>query len=363
MKTALRIFSIGIVAENKSITTNTIKVTPIEIIPLIDGDVAANPKKVFTSGLNAQGIEYTSKVTSDITLDAEWFSLSTNRRTSPDVMRGEQVLIWQYGDTDRYFWTSMGRDDELRRLETVIYAWSDEADPDRDIELGVDNTYNFELSTHKKHITFQTCKNNGERFKYTLQVDTENSKVTLTDDAENRILLDSANTLIELNNSDGTNYQMDRKNIHVFAPDSIDVTAKNTISFQCTDFILKADASIDITTKVKTVTCLNYDITATAKMTLSTALYAVTSPMSTFTGMVMVGGGLAVGGGGGSGPPGGITSVGDISTEGGMECTGDAIVGKALSVTGAIQSASLATGPITCSGITSTGAVNAPNIP
>lgn len=228
----LRIYSIGRVAINKEMSSNEIEVTPIEFVPMMDGEIEYKPEDLYSKGLDHLGKEYQVKVSIDQTITAEWFSLSTNRITSPDVRRGEQVLIYQYGDTDKYYWTSMGRNDNLRRLETVIYAWSDESDNGKDIELNIDNCYTLEVSTHKKHITLKTSKNDKEDFLYTIQVDAKNSHVTITDDKDNYIQLNSKDTVIECHNHDGTWTKLDKMNLTAFAPDSLTYTVANMMTFK-----------------------------------------------------------------------------------------------------------------------------------
>jgi hypothetical protein len=336
MHSKLKVFSIGLVAENKEISSKIIKVSPIEIMPLMDGELREEVTGLESKGLDADGSEYTVKVDLDITLDAEWFSLDSNRRTPEDVRRGEQVLIWQYGDTDKYYWTSMGRNDELRRLETVIWAWSDESDPDKDISLTADNTYNVEVSTHKKHMTIQTCKNDGEDFAYTVQINSADSTVTIKDDGGNFIQLDSANTKIQLRNADTTDVALDKKDINMYAPRDMNILVDNNFNISVGN-----NMTVDVINSIS-MTCTDYSLTASASINNTTASYTTTCPINTFTGNLVVGGTLAVAGGGGGG--GGTAA----SVVGNMEITGDGMFTGNMTIAG-----NMTVGIITCAGIQS----------
>ncbi|WP_257292777.1 hypothetical protein, partial [Endozoicomonas sp. ONNA1] len=236
MESQLKFFSIGIVATNKALSSKHIDVAPIEILPYFDGELNPNPTNVQSSGIDADSVQYVSKVKMDTVIKAQWFSKETNRRTAPDVRRGEQVLIYRYANDDKFYWVSLGRDDHLRRLETVVWAWSGYPDPNTDIELGPDNSYMLELSTHNKALTLTTSKANGEPFGYTLQLNTGDGNFTITDDVGNIIQLDSKNTKITLENAQGSYAYLDRKDIYIKAPNNLDINVGNAITVKSKTF-------------------------------------------------------------------------------------------------------------------------------
>jgi hypothetical protein len=158
--------------------------------------------------------------------------------TSPDVRRGEEVVIWRFGDTDQYWWCTLQQDKKLRRLETVIYGFSNVRE--ENIEMKHDNMYWFEISTHRKNIRFHTAKNDGEPFAYTLQLNTKTGFFTLTDDVGNYILLDSEKTRIRLENKDKTFIDLNRK--------SIFGEAIEDISWKCKNFSVDAARTINMKT-------------------------------------------------------------------------------------------------------------------
>lgn len=238
-----RLVSLGIVAEHKKPSTHIAKVHPAELLSEIDGVLQSIPVEFYSSGVHADESEYSIKIEADNAFECEWLPFEEHRITSPDIRRGEQVLIWQMGDEDKYYWSSFGRDRNLRRLETVIWAFSNISDPEADVEsLTAENAYFIEVSTHHKHITIRTNKNDGEPFSYTIQLNTKDGNYTVMDDVGNYVQLDSKNTLIDLTNKYNTHMRLDKKNIYGYAPDSMFMKAVNDMKFECTDFLLKAQS-------------------------------------------------------------------------------------------------------------------------
>lgn len=233
----LRFYSVGIVAQNKTLGSKDIQVTPTEETPFIDGEVTATPSENTATGTDASGATYTASANSSLAIQATWLQFSaSNRITAPDVRRGEKVMIFQYADADKYYWTEMLDGQKLRRLETVIYSFS--ASRTEDDPVSPNTQYFLEVNTHKKHITLHTCKADGEPFGYDIQLDTKNGKLLITDDTGNYIHLDSSDRRIELYNTDGSHYDMRQ--------DNLTVTIPNTTKFITKAFVVQASDTCDI---------------------------------------------------------------------------------------------------------------------
>lgn len=217
----MKLFSIGIAAENKKLDSHELRVVPIEVLPMGDGDIVDSITETDVTAEDASEKEYTVKIKQRSALKATWIPVhGSNRTTSPNVRRGERLLIWQYGDTDKYYWSPTGLDDDLRRLETVIYAWSATKEEYADLKPG-DNMYSLEVSTHGKHITLHTTQADGEPFEYTIQLDTKNGKFLIADNDNNSIHLDSAERIITAKNRDKTEVTLDKKTIYAYSKDLI----------------------------------------------------------------------------------------------------------------------------------------------
>lgn len=236
----LKLFSLGIVANNKALSSNIIKVTPIESLTMLDGELISEPTDVEAAGVDASGTSYSTKITTDNAIEAEWLPTDTNRRTAPDVRRGERVLIYQVADTDQYRWQSLNMDLKLRKLETVIYSFSGTADEEAD-STDPDNCYSLEISTHTGQITLRTSKANEEHCVYAFQLNTKEGRALLTDDLGNEFEIDSKNTIIQLLNADKSLVKLNKLQIEMFAKDSITAIAKNSILFKTNNF--KIDCS------------------------------------------------------------------------------------------------------------------------
>lgn len=215
----LRRISVGIVAENKALDSHDVRVLLVEHLNLMDGELTTATTMLESSGIDKDEQSYTVKIEMGAVIRAEWIG-ETNRTTSPDVRRGEQVWIYQQGDADKYYWESMGRDDDQRRLETVVYRF--DGRPENSNEpITEDNSYFLEFSSHKKAITLKTSKRNGEFCRYIFQLNTGDGQATLQDDMGNIIQMDSQHTTIHVRNADKSLIEMNRKKIHVQSEESI----------------------------------------------------------------------------------------------------------------------------------------------
>lgn len=228
-----RIVSLGTVAENKVMKdasgkfNKVVKVTPIEDLSMLNGEIRSNPEELQASGEDTTGKAYTSSVVVDNVVEATWAPFLTNRVTAPDVRRGERVLLWRSGDADKYYWSTMGLDDNLRKLETVIFAFNASKDESQQ-ELDLDNCYYFEVSSHNKSITLQTSSSNGEPFKYTAQFNLEEGAFLIEDDVGNSFELDSSENRLTLENADNSFVELKAGKIAINANEEVSLTVGGT---------------------------------------------------------------------------------------------------------------------------------------
>lgn len=229
-KSQFQIYSIGIASANKHLDSDDLYVVPIEVTPFGDGELDARLDKYEGGGKDRSGGEYKVKADSDSSVKAGWLRLGhSNRRTPPDVRRGERVMLYRHSNSGDMYWDSMGMDDHLRALETVIYSWS--ANPDEGANAtDPENAYSLEVCTHTKQITLRTTKKNGEPFAYTMQFNTGEGVVGLADDIGNYFELDSGAHCITVENADGSYTRWDKENIETYAPNDVSWDAENNIS-------------------------------------------------------------------------------------------------------------------------------------
>lgn len=273
----VHLHSIGLVSANKPMSTDMISVILVESRFSNDEEILTNPNSQ-TVDFKTQGGQESVKVTLDNSVPAKWLKSNSNRVSSPDVRRGDRVKIYRVGDTDEYYWEDMNTEN-VKRLETVTYAFS--ADPDNPMKDDRSNAYVIEVSSHQKTLTISTSDANGEKAKFNVQINGGDGILVVEDDKDNNIYLDSVNSDIRMKNSFGTMSRLNKKNIEMFAPDSMFLKVANLINFQCKDFVMSS----------KTVTMQNNNTTIEADKVL------VNAPQTTFTGNVTTRS-LSVGGSG-----------------------------------------------------------------
>lgn len=214
-----RFYSVGVAAEDKEKDSHELRILPIEILPDVTGELQSLVNTVEVSGKDASDVEYTVKIKASSTIKATWMPIGGgNQVTSPDVIRGEKIIIMQLGDTDKFYWCPLGNTNNLRRLETVVYAWAAEPDPEKELDLDT-NMYRLEISTDMKLIRFTTSNANEEPYTYEFKLDTNEGNFTFTDNEGNLVYLDSKERIIKAINSDETEATIEKTNMYAYAKD------------------------------------------------------------------------------------------------------------------------------------------------
>lgn len=222
-----KIRSIGYVAEpldrSKDVNMRIIEVYAAEMNPFTDGIILPNATEHTYEGEDAEGKKFKVKAQSTSTIGAEWLPFGVdNRKTAPDVMRGEQIVIWQFGDHDKYWWTTTGQSEHLRRLETVI--WGIAANPNEKLaKLTLDDMYYMEFSSHTKRITLKTSRKNGEVVAYTMQWDLGEGSFEFQDDLGQSWSWDSIARAFQFKNADGSFIRMVKKVIDIVTGDIVNI--------------------------------------------------------------------------------------------------------------------------------------------
>lgn len=246
--------SIAYAAENLELGSTKLEVSPVEALGYMQGEVTTDRDVMEETGVDAYGNAYTAKIETSNAMVAEWLQWGSNRITPPNIRRGERVLLWQYAQEDKYYWSAMGLDDHLRRLETVTYAWSNTKDEETQ-KLDPSNSYYAEVNTHSKVVNFRTNMNDGEPHAYLIQLNTKDGCLTVTDDIGNTFGINSAVNQVWLENADKSYVILDRKSIHINAPEEINISAK----------------SVNIKTQSNNIQSSNTDIKSNVNIQGSTA--------------------------------------------------------------------------------------------
>lgn len=247
----LQPYSLGLVSANKPLKSMIIEVTPVEDFPMLNGEITDNIEKYTSTSTDAAGSTKKTEVSTTASIKATWLPIhNSNRKTAPDVRRGETVMIYRFADTDKYWWNTLFDDIKLRRLETVIYAFSNNRD--ENVPDTAESTYFLEVSTHTKTVHFHTSKNDGEPFMYDIQINAKDGIITITDDAENFIILNSRDKRITAHNGDESIVDIDKTNITISCSDTLTMNCKDW-RVNASDSNLKTSGSMTIESGSNTV--------------------------------------------------------------------------------------------------------------
>lgn len=186
-----KIYSLGIVAKDKPTGTDTITVMPIEHITDTKGDI--NQESDYESkAKDHKKVPNQTKSVSKNTIDAVWIPLGgSNRISSPDVIAGETVLIFTYADTNEFYWTTYLREPSIRRLEKVMYGFSNMSSGARTEAFDRETSYWFEVDTMNKYVKLHTSENDGEFTTYDFIINTKEGSVEIKDGVGNSVLMNS----------------------------------------------------------------------------------------------------------------------------------------------------------------------------
>lgn len=240
----LKFYSLGIVAKDKPAGTNYADVIPIEINFMKPTAVDATETETEVSHQN-NGATDTFKIKRGNSIKARWWHENTNRKTSPDVCREDQVLILQLGDTDIFFWTDLDTSN-VKRLENVIYAWA--ADPTNQMADDFSNAYVLNVSSKEGHITLRTTMLNGEKASFIHQFNLRDGTWVCQDHKGNKYWINSPEDDVGFENAMNSKVNANKEDIFMFSKRSINLESK-LISEKCEQRVSNATSSMKWTTK------------------------------------------------------------------------------------------------------------------
>lgn len=249
----LEIYSIGEAAENKKLGSRILEVTPIEVVPMLNGEINADQTVEKIKSQDASGGTYEVKTTTANSVPATWLPLgSSNRFTPPDIRRGERVVLYRFADQAKFYWATLFDDIALRKLETVIYAWSGTKD-ESVTEVTPEHYYFLEVSTHRGLIHFHTSKKNGEFTSFDVQLNAKDGLIRIQDDLGQLVIVDSKERQVLLKNADDCYFELNKKNATLHVPETFTIKAKNIVEEVVDKIAIKAGTSISEKTGDKTV--------------------------------------------------------------------------------------------------------------
>ena len=200
---------IGYALSNKQPNARDIEILLPEDASNLDGERVPLAESKGFDLVDRFGNQSSGSVTYTEGIFANWLPARSGSMEPPSIRRGERVLVYHQKGTEAYWWTEMGLDDGLRRLDTILIAISNTRDEET-TQLNYDNSYWIEFSTVNKRISITTTKSDGEPFKYHLSLDTKEGILKFIDDIDNSMMLVSKERLIEFKNADNSRVEMDK---------------------------------------------------------------------------------------------------------------------------------------------------------
>lgn len=236
----IKLYSLGVAGANLSFGERELEVVAVEDLDQLDGEVNDMMGQLDSTGVDREGSTFaTSQVVSN-TIKAMWLPLDAHRPYPSLIRRGERVLIYRVGDSDKYYWTEMGLDDTTRRKDIYTILVSNSPTEGENSKTYA-TAYYIEVNTVDKHITIQTNKNDGEEFAYLLQLNPGGGSATICDDAGNWFQLDSKAKKLEIKNSVGSSMGIEQNKGWMKARDSITCDTKD-FNVNCTNYNVKASS-------------------------------------------------------------------------------------------------------------------------
>ena len=253
-----RMYGIGTVASDLIVGNKNIKVYVHEILANYSGDI--NKKDHVTKVVkDSDGGAHSVDIDEHRQLEEViWAPSDTNRVTPPNVRKGEKVIVWQYGDFNKFYWTKLGLELDLRRLEHVTHVYVN-TDDEEENPINSDNSYWTTISTLNKFVRLHTSDNDGEHTTYDITIDTKTGKLEVEDGKGNYIHMISFMDTINVN-----------------ALKDINLTSKNEINLTTNVINMKAN---EINMEAGSI-----NMTGSGKIAMSSANILADTPTFTVTG-------------------------------------------------------------------------------
>lgn len=215
MSSNLKSMGVGIAAEDKNDGSKILAVFPQEHLPSFEGDITADHVTVPYSGTDMNNAAYNISLQKGMSVKAIWKG-QPNRETSPNIRKGEQVELFQAGDSDKFYWCEMARDNQYRRTEAVTYSWgANSAATTKDTPATAHTKYTATVDGDAGHMTLTTSAANGEKAKYTAQIHGKQGHLTFADNLGNTIQINSISGAVNIVNSAGTSFSLTGFNVVV----------------------------------------------------------------------------------------------------------------------------------------------------
>jgi len=240
---------VGIVAATKQTNTGEIMVHLPSQAPTADGRVVAQVEQKQETSLNANGEQETSTTMVSNVVPATWNSMGEpNRKTAPDVREGSKVSVYQVSGQNKIYWTTHGFSADTHRLETIQWGFSANPNLDANTPFDIKDYFCATVDTRAGFFSLRTSQANGEKSSMEVKIDGAAGQVNIRGSENSILSFDDHQHKLTYNNVDGTIIGVDKKNIAMYAPDSLTLAAEKninvkteTLNVQCKNVNIKAE--------------------------------------------------------------------------------------------------------------------------
>lgn len=166
LSSKLKAYSIGIVLVDKEKASHSLIVQPTEALTNKSGDLTVYKHQH-------------AEIIGDNRIECVWTDHSDTRSTPPDMVIGEKVQIMRYEETDMYYWYSLGKSNDLRRLEHIEWNISNTAEIDE--KPTVDNQLFVIATTRDGYIEIRTPQNREEKALFKIKANFKDGVMSFSD--------------------------------------------------------------------------------------------------------------------------------------------------------------------------------------
>ena len=237
-----------------------LNVFPVEALPgMVGGGFKAASTTASFSTIDEDGNTLHHSITTSNHITAEWSSFNGESKPN-NVKKGQQVVLYQIGNTDKWYWSFKARDAEMGTTDNRV-----EYVPARPMEKSGtlpndEDAYKRGINTIEGIVThLKTSQANGEPVAIHIVTYTKQGLFSLTDNKgvktkqgdgkgpelddvttdpkgnkqySNSIIVDFVNNTIQLLTNEGAMVMLNKKDISLYAPRDIIFCAERQMVFQ-----------------------------------------------------------------------------------------------------------------------------------
>jgi len=178
-----RRIAIGIAAEHLKPDSLYLLVHVLELVSNIDVMYKDEEEDTLTKAMNMVAGEELKR---EATIKCRYYNKGSNQISAPTVRRGETIEVYQYADSNQYYWRTSFYENDLRAREVAVTTWSNipkDIDDEKHLEsVTKENSVWFKVDNVSKKIHFHTPKNDKEPLEWDIEIDRKKGILNIKND-------------------------------------------------------------------------------------------------------------------------------------------------------------------------------------